>query len=389
MKNIEITLQQLFDFIGHQELEYDEFKSVDEEIFVLTPTNDYTKLRGIIKKQDNKMKLSGEGFDFICGENHILISKDGNEVFAKDSLIIQSLDGSVEVKTKEFIGFGDVYDIALDAPHLYVTPNKIVHHNTTAAKAICDEIGADVLYINASLENGIDVLRSKISQFASTVSFGDGIKVVILDEADGLNASTFQPALRGFIEAFSENCRFILTCNYVNKLIEPIHSRCSIIDFKISKEEKQVLAGKFFKRATEILKLEGIEFDQKVVAEVVTKHFPDYRRVLNELQRYSVSGKIDSGILVNQTADSFKDLVKLIKDKNFTEVRKWVGTNDTDTIALFRDFYDYSNEYVEPASIPQLILILADYQYKASFVADQELNLMAALTEIMSSIQFK
>ena len=260
---------------------------------------------------------------------------------------------------------------------------------TTVAYAICAEIGADVLYINASLENGIDVLRSKISQFASSVSFGDGVKVVILDEADGLGASTFQPALRGFIESFSVNCRFILTCNYANKLIEPIHSRCTVIDFKIDKNEKQQLAGLFFKRATEILKLEGIEFDQKVVAEVVTKHFPDYRRVLNELQRYSVSGKIDSGILVNQTADSFKDLVKLLKDKNFSEVRKWVGSNDSDSVTIFRQFYDFSNTYIEQPSISQLILILADYQYKASFVADQELNLMAALTEIMSSIQFK
>jgi DNA polymerase III delta prime subunit len=273
-------------------------------------------------------------------------------------------------------------------------PNLLLHGTggvgkTTVATALCNELESDVLLINASLSAGIDVLRTTIQQFASTVSFGNGVKVVILDESDYLNPNSTQPALRAFIEEFSVNCRFIFTCNYPKKIIDPIHSRCTVIDFSISKEEKQVLAGKFFKRATEILKLEGIEFDQKVVAEVVTKHFPDYRRVLNELQRYSVSGKIDSGILVNQTADSFKDLVKLIKDKNFTEVRKWVGTNDTDTIALFRDFYDYSNEYVEPASIPQLILILADYQYKASFVADQELNLMAALTEIMSSIQFK
>ena len=261
---------------------------------------------------------------------------------------------------------------------------------TTVAKALCNEIGAEYLLINGSEESGIDVLRTKIKSFASTVSLTDSKKVIILDEADYLNPNSTQPALRAFIEEFSNNCRFIFTCNYKNRIIEPLHSRCSVIDFKIENAEKQEIAAAFFKRTMGILKTENIDADQKVVAELVTKHFPDWRRVLNELQRYSVSGKIDSGILVNMTEDSFKDLLKNMKDKNFTEVRKWVAKNgDSETINIFRQLYDTASVNLEPASIPQLVLILADYQYKAAFVADHELNLMAALTEVMSSCKMR
>jgi DNA polymerase III delta prime subunit len=273
-------------------------------------------------------------------------------------------------------------------PHMLLSGGAGVG-KTTIAKALCNEIGAEVLEINASMNGNIDILRNEILQFASTVSFGDGIKVVILDEADYLNANSTQPAMRNFMEQFSNNCRFILTANYKNKIIEPLHSRCVCVDFKIEKDEKQTMAAQFFKRTTEILKQEQIEFDPKVVAELVTKHFPDFRRVLNELQRYSSSGKIDTGILLNQSADSYKELTSLLKAKNFTGVRKWVGSNDVDSTTLFRDFYDNASTYFEPQSIPQLILILADYQHKAAFVADGELNLMASMVEIMSSCQFK
>ena len=261
---------------------------------------------------------------------------------------------------------------------------------TTVAKALCNEIGAEYLFINGSEESGIDVLRTKIKSFASSVSLTDAKKVVILDEADYLNPNSTQPALRAFIEEFSANCRFIFTCNYKNRIIEPLHSRCAVVDFKIDNKDKQETAAAFFKRAAQILKQENVEFDPKVVAEVVTKHFPDYRRVLNELQRYSVSGKIDSGILVNVGEESYRELTKNMKEKNFTEVRKWVGKNsDMDSVALFRELYDSSASLMEPASIPQLILVLADYQYKAAFVADHELNTMAALTEIMANCKFK
>ncbi len=261
---------------------------------------------------------------------------------------------------------------------------------TTVAKALCNEIGAEYLFINGSEESGIDVLRTKIKSFASTVSLTDAKKVVILDEADYLNANSTQPALRGFIEEFANNCRFIFTCNFKNRIIEPLHSRCSVIDFKIDNKDKAKVAANFFKRVSEILKLEQIEFDQKVVAELVTKYFPDYRRVLNELQRYSVSGKIDSGILVNLSDESYKELVIHLKEKDFTSARKWIGKNsDIDTITLFRSLYDKATEYMEPSSIPQMVLILADYQYKAAFVADHELNSMAALTELMTSCKFK
>ena len=262
---------------------------------------------------------------------------------------------------------------------------------TTVAKALCQEVGADWIMINGSDEGRqIDVLRNKIKNFASTVSLTDAKKVVIIDEADYMNAESVQPALRSFIEEFSNNCRFIFTCNFKNRIIEPLRSRCANIEFKVDTKEKQAIAAQFFKRVTQILKNEQVEFDPKVVAELITQHFPDYRRILNELQRYSVTGKIDTGIFVNLTQESYKDLVKHLKERNFTEVRKWVAKNsDADTPVLFRALYDNASEYMEASTIPNLILVLADYQYKAAFVADRELNIMAAMTEIMVQCKFK
>ena len=261
---------------------------------------------------------------------------------------------------------------------------------TTVAKALCNEVGAEYLLINGSEESGIDTLRTKIKSFASTISLTDSKKVVILDEADYLNPNSTQPALRAFIEEFSNNCRFIFTCNYKNRIIEPLHSRCAVVDFKIENKDKQEIAAAFFKRLTHILDTENIQYDPKPIVELVTKHFPDWRRVINELQRYSVTGKIDTGILLNLTEESFKQLIKNLKDKNFTEVRKWVAKNgDSDSINIFRQLYDTASTNLEAGSIPQLVLILADYQYKAAFVADHELNTMAALTEIMAQCKFK
>ena len=262
---------------------------------------------------------------------------------------------------------------------------------TTVAKALCNEIGAEFIVINGSDEGrSIDVLRTTIKQFASTVSLTDSKKVVIVDEADYMNADSVQPALRNFIEEFSNNCRFIFTCNFKNRIIEPLHSRCSVVEFKVGNEDKPKIAAQFFKRVTDILAQENVQYDQKVVAEVVSKHFPDFRRVLNELQRYSVSGQIDSGILVNMSDESFNALIKSLKDKNYKEVRIWVAQNsDMGTNQLFRSLYDKSSDLLEPSTIPQLVLILADYQYKAAFVADIELNIMAAMTEIMVQCKFK
>lgn len=256
---------------------------------------------------------------------------------------------------------------------------------TTLAKALCDIIGADWILINASLENGIDVLRTKITQFASTTSFEGNKKVVICDEADHITAAA-QAGFRAFIEEFSNNCTFIFTCNFKNRLIEAIHSRCKTIEFKVSNKDKPALAAQFFKRVTQILKEEEIEFDKKVVAEIVNKHFPDFRRVLNELQSYAASGKIDSGILVNLTDDSFNELIKILKAKKFNDMRRWVAQHaDDDSSALFKNFYDKAVEYLEPKSIPELIILLGEYQYKAQFVANQEINTSAFLTEVMMS----
>lgn len=276
-----------------------------------------------------------------------------------------------------------------NVPHLLLSGRAGVG-KTTVARAMLDELGADYIVINGSLNGNIDTLRNDILQFASAVSLDGGRKYVILDEADYLNPNSTQPALRNFMEEYSKNCGFILTCNFKNRIIEPLHSRCTVVEFSIPSEEKPKIAARFYKRIVDILGKEGIEFDSKVVAGIVQKHFPDFRRTLNELQRYSASGKIDSGILVDLQDTNLKELVSSIKQKDFTSVRKWVAENtDTDPIALFRKLYDTSAELMKPSSIPQLVLILADYQYKHAFVADQEVNTIACMTEIMVECEFK
>ena len=261
---------------------------------------------------------------------------------------------------------------------------------TTIARAIIEQLECDYIVINGSLSGNIDTLRHDIMQFASSVSLAGGRKYVILDEADYLNPNSTQPALRNFMEEYSKNCGFILTCNFKNRIIQPLHSRCSVIDFKISSKEGPRLAVKFFQRVQGILEQEQIEYDEKVITELIIKFFPDWRRVLNELQRYSVSGKIDSGILSNLTDDNFKTLVKYLKEKNFTDMRKWVASNlDNEPVVLFRRIYDEANNIMEKSSVPQLVLTMSDYQYKSAFVADQEVNMVACLTQLMTECEWK
>jgi DNA polymerase III delta prime subunit len=261
---------------------------------------------------------------------------------------------------------------------------------TTVAMAMLEEVGADYILINGSLNGNIDTLRNEIANYASTISFTGGRKYVILDEADYLNANSTQPALRGFIEEFSKNCGFILTCNFKNRIIDPLHSRCSVIDFKIGKADKAKLAMQFMKRVGTILNTEGVAYDKAVVAEVIQKYFPDWRRVLNEFQRYAASGAIDSGILANMTEASIKDLILNMKSKNFTEVRKWAKNNlDTDVNYLYNEFYETAAEYVDPAYIPALVLLIAKYQYQNSFAANSEINFVAFCAETMIEIKFK
>ena len=261
---------------------------------------------------------------------------------------------------------------------------------TTVAKAMIEQIGATYIMINGSEESGIDVLRTKIKNFASTVSLSGGRKYIILDEADYLNAQSTQPALRGFMEEFHKNCGFILTCNYKNRLIEPLHSRCSVIDFVIPNKEKPILAKEFFGRVTDILKKENIKYDKRVVVELATKYFPDWRRILNELQRYSASGQIDAGLLVNISEVNIHDLMVSLKKKEFTNVRKWIVQNlDNDPIRIYRLIYDSLYDFVDDSTIPHAVVFIGDYSYKSAFVADQEINLLACLTEMMAQCKFK
>lgn len=288
-------------------------------------------------------------------------------------------------KTKEdlraFIEKGDI-------------PNLIFHSRvsgvgkTTLARVLGEQMGFDVLFINASLENGIDVLRNKIATFASTVSLVASKKCVILDEADNLSQS-MQPALRGFIEQFSTNVRFIFTCNYVNKLLPAILSRCAVIDFNIPSGERQELMRESLRRVEYILKAEGKEYDRKAVAKVLKLHFPDLRRTINDLARYSGNGRIDEDILINMSHNNFSLLIKHLKERNFKELRLWVANNkDIEPSAIFTFFYENASKFMKPESIPQLIITTDRYQFQAAFVVDQEINVAAYLTEVMANCQF-
>jgi DNA polymerase III delta prime subunit len=258
---------------------------------------------------------------------------------------------------------------------------------TTVARALCNELELDYILINGSEEGNIDTLRTKIKQFASSVSLQGGYKVVILDEADYLNPQSTQPALRGFIEEFANNCRFLLTCNFKNRIIEPLHSRCGVYEFNTSKKDLQPLAAQMLKRSQFILEEEGISYDQMAVVDLIMKHAPDWRRILNELQRHSMVGIVNSGS--SDSTQSYDSLFTHLKAKDFKKMRSWVVNNiDTDASAIFRGIYDRMYDKLKPQSIPQLVLILADYQYKNAFVADHELNVVACMTEIMANVDF-
>tara|TARA_Y100000590_G_scaffold457858_1_gene611375 strand:- start:3041 stop:3982 length:942 start_codon:yes stop_codon:yes gene_type:complete len=261
---------------------------------------------------------------------------------------------------------------------------------TTAARAICEQTNSDYIVINGSDEGRmIDTLRTKLTQFCSTISLGGGRKVVIIDEADYMNPDSVQPAMRNFIEKFAENCSFIFTCNYKNRIIDPIHSRCAVVDFTLDKKEKPEIAMQFLNRCDQILTEHSIVYDKDVVAALINKHFPDFRRVINELQRYSTSGEINSGILANIGELNLNQLISALREKNFQNMRQWVVTNvDNDPATVYRKIYDKLYEVLEKSSIPQAVLIIADYQYKSAFVADQEVNLVACLVELMAECEF-
>jgi DNA polymerase III delta prime subunit len=284
---------------------------------------------------------------------------------------------------KEFVKQGEIPNLLLSG--------SAGCGKTTIAKALCNELGADFIVINGSDEGRlIDTLRTKIKNFASTMSLQGGPKVVILDEADYISADSVQPALRGFIEEFSSNCRFIFTCNYKNRIIPALHSRTTVIDFKISPAEKPKLAQQFMKRVKTILDTEVVTYDDKVIAELIMRFFPDFRRILNELQRYGVSGTIDSGLLSSLTEEKFTPLIDMLQEKNWGAMRKWVGQNsDQDFTSLYRKVFNALEVRLEPQSIPAAVLVIADYQYKSAFAMDSEINFTACLTEIMSECKFK
>ena len=312
-------------------------------------------------------------------EEHFLWS----EKYRPQTIDACILPAKVKETFKKFVEQGEV-------PHLLLTGTAGTG-KTTLAKALAEELGCDWIYINASIDNGIDVLRTKITAFASSVSMmgkNNKTKVVILDEADYLNQVSTQPALRGFMQDYAENCRFILTCNFESKILDPLKSRLVKVDFKLSKADKPVMATAFLKRVEEILKIEGFKYKKEVVVQLITKYFPDYRKTLNDLQRYAAAGIIDEGILTNFQDVALGPLKEALKDKDFKKMRSWVVNNaDQDSATLFRKLYETLLDDVKQA--PQLVLLLADYQYKSAFAVDQEINMVACLTEIMAAVEFK
>lgn len=279
-----------------------------------------------------------------------------------------------------------------DIPNLILASNKPGSGKTTTAKAIANQLGFETMFVNASLENGIDLLRDKIGEFAATRSLQSRLKCVILDECDYANPTSLQPALRGFMETFSNNVRFIITCNYIHKLIPPLISRCTVLDFNIdmAQDNPRNLCLQMRNRIEHILQTEGVEYSKDTVTKVIAQGFPDWRKVINDLQRYSATGKIDDGIFVNLSQDNFVRLVKALKEKNFRIVREWIGENQsTDTTKIFSYFYEHVNEIAEPSSIPDMIMILSEYQYKSVFVIDQEVNLAAMFAHILKECNLR
>ena len=316
-----------------------------------------------------------------------MVDAKSNEVLWVERYRPQKIDDTILPDTTKAMFKKFVADDKV--PNLLLTGGPGVG-KTTIAKAMLDELGCDYIVKNGSLNVNIDTLRYDISTYASAVSLSGGRKYVIFDEADYLNAANVQPALRNFIEEYSSNCGFIFTCNFKNRIIQPLRSRLSEVDFTIEQSERPKMAAQFYKRVLQILDNENVEYDNKVVAKVIEKHFPDFRRVLTELQSYAASGRIDEGIFVNLKQESVDELFRLLKAKNFSEMRKWVAKNsDQDMNEMFRRIYDMANDKVELRSQPGFIVTLADYMYKSNFVADLEINMVACLTEIMMEASFK
>lgn len=390
-KELIVSLAELFNVFLMNRFPYNELKSLEEKVYIKTPENDWVPIKGLIKKQDEKLKLSfGNNLtSFICGKKHIVLSSKGL-VFAEDSEDVFNIHlwSFTKIVSKEDVGYGDVFDISIENPHLYVTPNGFVHHNTTCIKALCNQLDLEYLFINSSEQRSIDVLRQDVTAFVSTLSLEGRKKAVVFDEFCN-SLQTTQNALRGFIEQYS-SVKFFFSCNFIDKIIQPLQSRCSVLDFNWPKEDTKYLKTKFFGRVKQILENENISFKKEVVVELINRYFPDFRRVINELQKYSITGVIDEGLLSYSKELDLNDLFSAIQEKKFNTVREWAESNsDMNYEIFYRNFYKELKTLVEPSCLPAIILILGQYQFRHSSVMDKNINLLCCLVEILSEVKFK
>lgn len=392
MRKIIVTMEELFNLFKMQEEQVEKLKHLEEDIYVNTPQDEWVRVRGLIRKIDKKIKVTTQsGVTFICGDKHIVLSSKGN-VFVKDSPDVANilLGGFDKIIGIEYLEDGDLYDISIEAPHLYVTPNGVVHHNTSSAIALCEQLNLSYEKINCITDGSIDTIRDKITKIASTQSFKSPYKVIILDELGEGASAQFQPALKSFIETYHKNCRFIITTNHLNRIIDPLKSRCAIFEFNFTKEESKELKVAFFKRIKDILELENIQYDNALIVNLINKHYPDFRKTLVELQQNCVDGKLSGAVVNKLKGDEVNVLFELLKNKKWTDMRKWVVDNiDYDFELVLRAIYDNASDYLKLDSLPQLCLLLSQYNERMTRGVDKEITIVAMLTEILANCDFK
>ena len=388
MKKIKLTIGKLFEKLDASDSPYEVPFKIKREIYVKTPNGDLARVNYLVRKHHYVYDYNIEDIgSFKCSKNHLVLNETGNADLISKLKYIRTLNGLKKIKSKTKLGKRDVFDISIDAPHLYVTPNGIIHHNTTLAKALVNDLNMDMLFINASMDADIDILRNKVKHFAHTMSFeGKGKKVVLLDEVDGVTSNAFFPALRPMIEQFSNNCSFIMTCNFVDKVPDAIRSRLQ--DFEFTVEDKKTHALRVMDRLVYVLENEGVAYDKKILASIVKKYFPDIRKMINILQQ-NADFLTDDKVKYRLDGVNVQPLIEALKEKDFKAAREHIVNNYIGSANIYRQLYDRFKDFVEPSSIPIAIVITGDFGRTHNQAVDKEIHMMHYLVEFVDQVKFK